>query len=458
MDLTVSTMKRHVRHAAMERMRGGPHTRRQNAELAAVVADLGRLAADLSASAAWTDIQLTRAVIEVQAARAEDLVDDHRATELALGRCAWWEPPSRTWDALLLVARRAVRREPALTARVVELLLEARPAEPEATALAAEAAAVLRTAERPRWRRRAAKRSSDDPIAVMLRERSVPAISDQDDWFGVEESLRAGDDLATAAGGALHASYLGEPGAVRGYGATLRATVARGLSIDAPLAPLLPILERTVAEPDAGGRPDLLGVRPMGLAGLREYLDGRSVCLVANSAELLDLELGAQIDSYDVVVRFNSFDLDPVRTGQRTDVHATIHLHDYNWDVPVDLRLVFGGIPEVWEESLRRHLRPSAQEFVGDESLRWPRNSLIGPELRDELAVPTTGFNMLVLLDYLDVCPRIDLFGFNFHSGDPYRRPDAMHLPVAAAHSYAIERRWVAERTVGTAPGRISLR
>ncbi|GAA1991126.1 hypothetical protein GCM10009718_31080 [Isoptericola halotolerans] len=453
----MSVAKQRLRGAAMERLRGGPRTRRQNVELSVLVAELGELASVLSASAAWRDVQLVRAVVDLQAALAADRTDEDVAVDLALGRRSWHARPSQAWEALLLVARRARAGEPDLAARAAALLLAARPDDPDATAVSQESLRALQARGDQSWRKRAARRSADDAVAATLAALTVPGAPGTG-WFGVEESLREGTDLAEAAAHELRQAYLGDPSAARPYLPALRATVARGLANDLPLARTREILAATAEEFSAKARPELVDIDTVNISGLRDELAGRSVCLVANSAVLLEHELGAQIDTYDVVVRFNSFAIDPVRTGEKTDVHATIHLHDFNWDVPVDVRLVFGGAPAAWAENVRGFVHPGAQRLLGDESLRWPRRSLLGPALRERCTVPTTGFNMLLLLDYLDVSTRIDLFGFDFHSGAPYRRDDAMHLPIAEAHSYEVEREWVAERTVATAPGRISLR
>jgi hypothetical protein len=452
--------KRRFRLAAIERLRGTPQTRRENATAAALLAELSAIASELSGSAAWPHVQLTRAVVDLQAAVAADRADPGRSEAVALGRAAWHRGAGPVWDAFRVVGERLVRYDADLAGRVATLLLEARPKSDPARGLRKEARAAVRDRDRDadRWRERAGSRSPDGAVPTVLAALAPPTAVDEDGWFGVEDALDRGVDLAPALATQLRRSYLGDARATRAYLPTLRAGVARGLVADRPLGGLRPVLDATFDEFSSAERPGLVDVETVDISGLREYLTGRTVCLVANSAELLEHEHGAEIDSHDVVVRFNSFALDPVRTGERTDVHATIHLHDFNWDVPVDVRLVFAGDQSAWGHNLRRHVRPGAQRLLGDDSLRWPRRTLLAPELRERCTVPTSGFNMLLVLDYLDVSPRIDLYGFNFHSGAPHRRPDAMHLPVATAHSYDVEREWVAARTVSIAPGRISLR
>ncbi|WP_062210106.1 glycosyltransferase family 29 protein [Demequina oxidasica] len=183
------------------------------------------------------------------------------------------------------------------------------------------------------------------------------------------------------------------------------------------------------------------------VAGLANRLRGRSVAVIANSQAIAKSGLGSVIDSYDEVIRFNSFIIDPGNTGSKTTIHAMIHMHDFNWDVPVDVRIVFGGNPVAWRTSLVKHLRPQAQSYLGDESLRWPVRSKEVVADDSHIGVPTSGFNMLRLLDFLDVSPVIDLVGFDFYRSGAYRLKSAQSLQIATAHNYEAEREWVAQHT-----------
>ncbi|WP_156162168.1 glycosyltransferase family 29 protein [Demequina iriomotensis] len=194
------------------------------------------------------------------------------------------------------------------------------------------------------------------------------------------------------------------------------------------------------------------------VSGFRQLVTGKRVCLVANSATVATSGLGEVIDSYDLVVRFNSFKIDAPHTGSRTSVHALIHLHDFNWDVPVDVRLVFSGDPVAWRRSLLRRVVAGAQTHLGDETLRWPMRDaqLVGDTTHPDL--PTTGFNVIRLLDFLDVSAAIDLIGFDFYEGGTFRLDEAMHLPVVDVHQYSVEKEWVLDRAVSVDGPIISLR
>lgn len=196
----------------------------------------------------------------------------------------------------------------------------------------------------------------------------------------------------------------------------------------------------------------------MDVGSLRKFLDGKRLCLVANSEKVAQSGLGDLIDYYDLVVRFNSFRIDPVNTGSKTSIHALIHMHAFNWDVPVEVRVVFSGDPTAWRRSIVSHLNPNAQRYLGDESLRWPLRSadLVGDDAHPD--VPTSGFNMVRLLDFLDVSEAIDLIGFDFYEGGAYRLDEAMSLPIAAAHNYNAEKAWVLSHATGVDGPIISLR
>lgn len=199
-------------------------------------------------------------------------------------------------------------------------------------------------------------------------------------------------------------------------------------------------------------------IETVGVPSFRNYLQGKSVCLIANSPTVAHSGLGELIDQYDVVIRFNSFVIDPIHTGAKTSVHVTIHMHDFNWDVPVDVRIVLSGKKELWIESLKERLRPGKQRYTGDNSLRWP-----GPELglvseAYASGKPTAGFNTMTLLDHLDVNPVIDLIGFDFYESGIYRVDGAEKVPLSDVHKPDAERRWVESRATARSEHVISLR
>jgi tetratricopeptide (TPR) repeat protein len=167
---------------------------------------------------------------------------------------------------------------------------------------------------------------------------------------------------------------------------------------------------RRMADPLLGGS------EPLGAGDFRNLIADRTVCLVANAAPVDNSTLGDEIDSYDLVIRCDAFRTCEAGTGERTDVHAVSLRGESPWEgprwsQPVEIRLVFAESVPVWRQAIRRRLVPAAQAYVGNAALRRPVSDpgLLG-EGHDRDA--STGYTVLRLLDFLDVNPRIDLFGF----------------------------------------------
>ncbi|RHA41581.1 glycosyltransferase family 29 protein [Cellulomonas rhizosphaerae] len=454
---------------------------RLNRRYAAVVSSVSATATGVSSSSQWQRIVLTQSVL----AHSQALADLRRNAPRSLAVEAGVRPWHGAWPALftslLDVARRAQSAgETELAVEIYRLLVESRPVSQGswkglATSLDAlgDYAGARAAAGRYRaltghdldlpndgargWDSGAGAARLDESLAALAGGLEVPDAVDA--WVRAEQLVLAGSDGLPTFASALAATRTAGTGFGAGYEALVARTVAAGEPLT-PLAPLVAAVNGARRLPTRGRlTPDeAVALRTLDMSGLRQYLAGKSVCLVANSARLLEHDAGPLIDSYDVVVRFNSFAIDAPHTGTKTDVHATIHLHSFNWSRPVDVRLVFSGKRDLWRSSVLEHVEPGAQTYLGDESLRWPALSLFTPSERADFKVPTTGFNTLRLVDYVDVSTAIDLVGFDFYDGGAYRVPEAMHLPVAAAHSYENERRWVMDRAVSTTDITISLR
>jgi hypothetical protein len=163
--------------------------------------------------------------------------------------------------------------------------------------------------------------------------------------------------------------------------------------------------------------PLLGGGTPVGVAGLRGLVAGRTVCVVANAGDVAESTLGAEIDRYDLVVRCDAFRIRARGTGERTGLHAVTLRGDSPWEgpawtSPAGIRLVFGDPAARWRRATRERLAPGAQDHFGDASLRRPLGdpALLGEDGWE--AATTTAFTVLRLLDFLDTSPRLDLVGF----------------------------------------------
>ncbi|MGW3584283.1 hypothetical protein ACWDM8_23525 [Streptomyces rubiginosohelvolus] len=198
---------------------------------------------------------------------------------------------------------------------------------------------------------------------------------------------------------------------------------------------------RRLSDRDPLADPLLGGAEPVGVPGLRRFLAGRTVCLVADTPNTAEQEqrpgssLAALIEGYDLVVRCDA--VGHAASTARTDLHAVTLRGDSPWKGPrwdrrATTRLVFGDPLPHWRLALRSRLVPGAQDRIGDATLRRP---LHDPALLAEAAAgadepASTAFTVLRLLDFLGTPARVDLIGFEGPAALPPR-----------------EREWIGART-----------
>ncbi|MFD0420195.1 hypothetical protein [Streptomyces parvus] len=197
---------------------------------------------------------------------------------------------------------------------------------------------------------------------------------------------------------------------------------------------------RRLSDRDLMADPLLGGAEPIGVPGLRRFLAGRTVCLVADTPHTAEQEqrpgssLAALIEGYDLVVR-----CDAVRHAAptaRTDLHAVALRGDSPWKGPrwdrrATARLVFGDPLPHWRLALRSRLVPGAQDRIGDATLRRPlHDPALLAEAADADGPASTAYTVLRLLDFLGTPARVDLIGFEGPAALPPR-----------------EREWIGART-----------
>ncbi|MER6597762.1 hypothetical protein ACWDBC_08820 [Streptomyces parvus] len=200
---------------------------------------------------------------------------------------------------------------------------------------------------------------------------------------------------------------------------------------------------RRLSDRDLMADPLLGGAEPIGVPGLRRFLAGRTVCLVADTPHTAEQEqrpgssLAALIEGYDLVVR-----CDAVRHAAptaRTDLHAVTLRGDSPWKGPrwdrrATARLVFGDPLPHWRLALRSRLVPGAQDRIGDATLRRPlHDPALLAEAADTDGPASTAYTVLRLLDFLGTPARVDLIGFEGPAALPPR-----------------EREWIGARTGAT--------
>lgn len=181
----------------------------------------------------------------------------------------------------------------------------------------------------------------------------------------------------------------------------------------------------------------------MSLNDFKSYISGKNIALVANSSDLLKTNHGAEIDSNDIVIRFNSFFIDSKHTGEKLTIHAGIYLHNCNYDIKTPIRAIVSISLDRWIDSVKtkiiKHKQGSIIRFHHVESMRNYK------EL-DIKAPPTTGFVMLLLLLKLGGFKKISIYGFTFYENGQesiFRNSNVAGLAVneiSDIHDYCYEK------------------
>ncbi|WP_097987013.1 tetratricopeptide repeat protein [Streptomyces sp. f150] len=408
---------------------GGP-----DPELLAALRHCGDHLADLAASGPLTDARRTRLIASIGALTT-----------------ACSTPGADAFDALLRTGQQALDSGGDAGARL-------------ALALADEAT-VLRARSKGAWRLRGnaldALGRSEEAITAYERhlalqqnaaasrdvERRIATLRAAGDRIDEALALVGSGEGATGAGvdaGAVGLSrHLPAADALAAFTELVRLRTAERGAADPAVRRLAALYaeHRRLADRDPMADPLLGGAEPIGVPGLRRFLAGRTVCLVADTPHTAEQEqrpgssLAALIGGYDLVVR-----CDAVRHAAptaRTDLHAVTLRGDSPWKGPrwdrrATARLVFGDPLPHWRLALRSRLVPGAQDRIGDATLRRPLHdpALLAEAAADADEPASTAFTVLRLLDFLGTPARVDLIGFEGPAALPPR-----------------EREWIGART-----------
>jgi len=178
----------------------------------------------------------------------------------------------------------------------------------------------------------------------------------------------------------------------------------------------------------------------MDLSFFKAFIKDKSIALIANSSDLLKTSNGKLIDSHDVVIRFNSYDIQPEHTGSRTTIHVSIYLQPENLDVYVPIRYIISIHSKNWISKLK-----TLNKYSQGTLLKFNHHSIIPNTLKDNNPA-TSGFATLILLLKLGGYKKINMFGFNFYEGGQasiLRKKEGMNYPISKVHDYALEKVFV---------------
>lgn len=367
--------------------------------------------------------------------------------ELILGRKHWYDKDFGLNDIALDCGRRALRKRDMRAARQIARFVAATGfLGPATVRFLADCSAVDGDWKAARGHYGRLRTPPDDPSAS-------PA-----EWERRERIFhRLGRLLRTASIDWIDLSPIRSTGArLQALDGWWRAILADG-RIGAPeftpiLAEIAKLKRKPAAFPPAS--PAAADVSAFGIRNFRNYLAGKSVCLVANSRKARETPLGAEIDGYDVVIRFDDFVLSPANTGEKTSVHALLHTCAANRDTPVDLRIVMASRRETWASSVHDDIRPGMQKHLADSSLMWPAVALGAVDPEGEPRSPTAELHMLSVLVHFRVTRTIDLFGFDLDGDELLGADDA---GVTSPESRLAEAEWILSRATSRSDAVVSL-
>lgn len=182
-----------------------------------------------------------------------------------------------------------------------------------------------------------------------------------------------------------------------------------------------------------------------------EYIKNKSVAIVGNSPSLIGKNLGQEIDSHDVVIRFNHFKLGEylTDTGSKTDVwFRTMH-------VPHRPELqnckVLLSEDYLHDRVLTRAI--DALIAVSDNiiSLGWQYLKALRKD--SKIINPSSGMKMIYYLyKHKSILSKLSIYGFTFNAGqelkpenfrNQYFSEDNEYKPNSLTHNYNAESRFI---------------
>lgn len=154
---------------------------------------------------------------------------------------------------------------------------------------------------------------------------------------------------------------------------------------------------------------------------VKDFIKGKTVAIVGNAKSIFDKKNGKEIDSHEVVIRFNKgFITKPEAQGKRTDVLL----------VACELNLDEKAGYKAWFSINRSNNTRCGDMTISNEPRRRLK-SLLGSQ-------PSTGF-MAIDLCRESCASRIDLYGFDFEKTPTFYNPEG----YKTMHDYKSEEDFV---------------
>ena len=180
-------------------------------------------------------------------------------------------------------------------------------------------------------------------------------------------------------------------------------------------------------------------VNGMTLSDFKSFIKGKSIAIIANSNILLKGKYGSLIDEHDIVIRFNSYAIEPKYTGSKTTMHVSIYLQNVNLDKNVPMRCIISNSQRKWITKMFSLDKCKQGLFLKYNSYFALLKGI--PLTRDAL---TTGFQIILLLKLLGGYDRVSIYGFDGYKDGKdsiLRTKGGEKYPISTSHSYDVESR-----------------
>jgi hypothetical protein len=180
----------------------------------------------------------------------------------------------------------------------------------------------------------------------------------------------------------------------------------------------------------------------MDLYFFKSFIKDKTIALIANSSDLLNKKLGGEIDSHDIVIRFNSYKILKEDTGEKLTMHVSIYLQNENLNNFAPIRFILSGIKTNWAKKIL-----TLNKFNQSTILKYNHHSILPGNFKDD-SPTTTGFATLILLLKIGGFKKINMFGFDFYQkgNDSLFRTDiGMESQISTVHDYFFEKEFIME-------------
>lgn len=172
------------------------------------------------------------------------------------------------------------------------------------------------------------------------------------------------------------------------------------------------------------------------LTELKELCEGKSIAIVGNAQSLLNMNLGNEIDSHDVVVRINQSVLSEYHILERIGYKCDIYTASGAGMVPKNFHKTTQPKLCYYMTTLKREIAPSYFHFFPVdmwESLQKELNA--GEEVR-----PSTGLMTIYMIVNAVEFKNINIYGFDFWNTKTFYNSS---LYVAKTHRPDYEKMYV---------------